>query len=507
MQINLRDYQQLGNDALRKHLKKGQTSTCMVSPTGSGKTVMIADLLMDKRPQMLLTHRRILLEQTSQVLTDFGIDHGLRAAGHGTNFKAPIQLALVNTEYLKTHKSKKWPRHNPEILHIDERHAMTGDMTRTVELNYMAKGASSVGWTATPNELGGICDHLIQVVTVPELISTGHLMQPVVFGPDMPDMKKVEKVKRQSNGDFSRAGMAKVWHPAMIFGRVLTHYRAVQRDGCGTILFAQGVKESLWFAERLSGQGVKAAHIDGDNVWVDGEFHKSDAAKRAEVFARVDSGEIKVLCNRFVLREGFNLPKIGHCILACVFGSRSSYVQSVGRVLRPYPGRSNAVIADHGGNWLLHPAIDSGAPWEMKESQRVLAQDRVEKIRTKRVQEPIACPKCHCIRATGDTCPHCGHRTTKKSRLVVQVDGTLRLVSGAAFPQRVVRRQPDDADVWKRVYFGALRHHPDHTFQQIYSYYALKNNWRWLPRDLPLMPQRSRHWFRRVGEIKKHELI
>lgn len=505
--LELRPYQQLGNDALRKHLAKGQTSVCMVAPTGSGKTVMISDLLMDGRPQMLLTHRRILLEQTAKVLTSFGIDFGVRAAGHGTNFKAPIQLAIVNTEHLKAHKTKKWPRHNPEIVHIDERHAMTGDMTRTVELNYSASGASVVGWTATPNELGGICDHLIQVVTVPELIREGHLMQPIVFGPDMPDMKKVERVKRQQNGDFSRTEIGKFWNPAMIFGRVLTHYHAVAREGCGTILFAQGVKESLWFAERLTEQGVKAAHIDGNSVWVDGEFYKSDPEKRQEVFDRVDSGEIKVLCNRFVLREGFNLPKIGHCILACVFGSRSSYVQSVGRVLRPYPGRTHAIIADHGGNWLLHPAIDSVQGWDWQETARVLAQDRVEKLRTRKVAEPIACPKCHCIRATGDTCPQCGHRTTKKSRLVVQVDGTLRLVTGSAFPERVIRPQPNDAEVWERCYFGALRYHPDHTFQQVYSYYALKNNWRWLPRDLPLMPIRSRHWYRKIGELDKHELI
>lgn len=505
--LELRQYQQLGNAALRKHLAKGQTSTCMVAPTGSGKTVMMADLLMDPQPQLLLTHRRILLEQTSQVLTSYGVTHGIRAAGHGTNFAAPIQLGIVNTENLKAHKSKKWPRHNPAVVHIDERHAMTGEMTRTVELNYMATGASVVGWTATPNELGGICDHMIQVVTVPELIRAGHLMAPVVYGPDMPDMKKVEKAKRQSNGDFSSADIRKVWHPAMIFGRVLSHYHALAREGCGTILFAQGVKESLWFAERLSERGVKAAHIDGNSVWVDGEFYKSDPEKRQEVFARVESGEIKVLCNRFVLREGFNLPKIGHCILACVFGSRSSYVQSVGRVLRPYPGRSHAVIVDHGGNWLLHPAIDSGAPWEMKESQRVLAQDRVEKMRDRKLQEPINCPQCNCIRATGDTCPQCGYRTLKRSRPVVQVDGTLKLVSGAAFPSRPVTPRPDDAKKWEHAYYGAQKYHPDHTFQQVYSYFAVKNKWRWLPRDLPLMPIRSRHWFRKIGEIDKHELI
>lgn len=505
--FELRPYQQLGNAALRRHLAKGQTSVCMVSPTGSGKTAMITDILQDGGKQMLLTHRRILLEQTAKVMTEEGIDFGIRAAGHGTNFKAPIQLALVNSEHRMAHKSKKWPRHNPDIIHVDERHAMCGNMTRTVELNYMAHGASSIGWTATPNELGGICDKIIQVVTVPELIASNHLMQPLVFGPDMPDMKRVEKVKRQANGDFSKVGLDKFWTPSAIFGRVLTHYKALSRDGCGTVLFAQGVKESLWFAERLTEQGVKAAHIDGTNVWVDNEFYKSDPKKRAEVFARVESGEIKVLCNRFVLREGFNLPKIGHCILACIFGSRSSYVQSVGRVLRPYPGRTHAIIVDHGGNWLLHPAIDSVAPWEAMESQRILAQDRVEKLRDRKIPEPIACPKCFCVRATGDTCPQCGFRTTKKSRLVVQVDGTLQVVNGSAFPQRPIVPQADDAEVWKRCYFGALRYHPEHSFQQVYSYYAVKSNWRWLPRDLPFMPRRSRHWFSKIGDLKKSDLI
>lgn len=505
--LELRPYQKLGNAALRRALKNGAQSPVMIAPTGAGKTLMIADILKDGGKQMLLTHRRILLEQTSLFLNDMGVEHGIRAAGWGTNFDADIQLALVNTEHLQAHKNKKWPRHNPEIIHIDERHAMCGGMTQTVELNYRAAGAVSVGWTATPTELKGICDEAIQVVTVPELIKDGYLMQPVMYGPDMPDMKRVEKLKRQANGDFSKVGLDKFWKPQAIFGRVLSHYNALKREGCPAILFAQGVKESLWFAERLTEKGVRAAHMDGNNVWFKGEFYKSDPEKRAEIFAMVDRGEIDILCNRFVLREGFNLPKIGHCILACVFGSRSSFVQSVGRVLRPYPGRSHAVIVDHGGNWLLHPAIDSGQPWEPFERQRVLAADRVEGTRERKIPEPICCPQCSCIRATGDTCPQCGFRTTKKSRLVVQVDGTLREVSGPAFPERVIRPMPDDEQVWKRCYFAALRNYPDHTFQQVYSYYAMKNDWRWLPRDLKLMPTRSRTWFRKIGDVKQSELF
>ncbi|MTW08883.1 hypothetical protein GM524_13540, partial [Streptococcus pneumoniae] len=75
----------------------------------------------------------------------------------------------------------------------------------------------------------------------------------------------------------------------------------------------------------------------GESLIVDGEELKSNRETRRQVLDEVASGEIKVVCNRFVLREGFDLPQLYHGVLATCFGSICSYVQSVGRILRSHP--------------------------------------------------------------------------------------------------------------------------------------------------------------------------
>ena len=511
--LELRGYQEHGNDRLRGVIRSGCKDPCMCSPTGSGKTAMVTHMLMGPERQTLLTPRRILLEQTARFLTRFGVEFGVRASGYPTSLGAPIQIGMIDTEYSRAHKGRslghecKWPLHDAEIVHIDEIHTQTGPRVQRIRQNYIDIGASVVGWTATPRDIGHLCSELIEVTTVSELIRQGFLVEPIVFGPDMPDTTKMDKVKRQANGDFSVADLKKVWSCGRIFANVLRSFIELNVASTPAILFAQGVRESQWFAERFTENGIRAAHVDGSNVWIDGKQYKSDREARDAVFAQVEDGSVRVLCNRFVLREGFDLPCIGHVILACAFGSRAPFVQAVGRALRPYPGRTNAIIQDHGGNWLRLPAIDSDTPWELGVSERVLAQERIEMIRSGTIPEPINCPKCNAIRPSGDTCPVCHYRTLKKSRPVVQVDGTLKLVDGPAYRKRRIVRTATDVEDWEKAFWAAQKNTPERTLSQVYAYFAKRNNWRWLPRDLKFMPKRERHWFVPIRDLEFSDLL
>ena len=71
-----------------------------------------------------------------------------------------------------------------------------------------------------------------------------------------------------------------------------------------TILFAPGVKESIWFAEQLAAQNIRAAHIDGDGYWFNGQYENTnDPDERGRVLDELRSGGVQILCNRFVARE------------------------------------------------------------------------------------------------------------------------------------------------------------------------------------------------------------
>src|SRR5262249_13670995 len=152
-----------------------------------------------------------------------------------------------------------------------------------------------------------------------ELRQCGALVPCQHFGPDEPDLRKFKKL--QAGRDLSEAdNVAAIMRPG-IFGRVWDSFEKINPAHKPSILFAPGVKESVWCAEQFVSRGVSAAHIDGENVWVDGKWYRSSREARGDILAASREGRIVVLCNRFVLREGVNATWLAHGIFATVFGS------------------------------------------------------------------------------------------------------------------------------------------------------------------------------------------
>ncbi len=116
----LRDYQIEMLDRLRKAWKR-QQSVMVQMPTGTGKTHLMAALISEecrvkseecpaRRPEgesqfaaahqgsvLVVAHRRELIEQISQTLNAFGIEHGLIVSGKPINETKQVQVASIQT--------------------------------------------------------------------------------------------------------------------------------------------------------------------------------------------------------------------------------------------------------------------------------------------------------------------------------------------------------------------------------------------------------------------------
>ena len=83
----LRDYQQKLEKAALAEMQKRHRRVLIQSPTGSGKTVLVADMIaravVKGLSTWLVCHRRELLEQLSDTLWEAGQSHGLVAVGGG----------------------------------------------------------------------------------------------------------------------------------------------------------------------------------------------------------------------------------------------------------------------------------------------------------------------------------------------------------------------------------------------------------------------------------------
>jgi hypothetical protein len=116
----------------------------------------------------------------------------------------------------------------------------------------------------------------------------------------------------------------------------------VPDDGLGPdevrqgVLFAPTVATAYSFAQALRDSNIPAETIEGNTSTED----------RKLIYKRYEAGEIRVLCNAMVLTEGWDAPWCEVAVIARPTQSAALYTQMVGRVLRPWPGKDEALVFD-----------------------------------------------------------------------------------------------------------------------------------------------------------------
>lgn len=493
-----------------RRIEAGVRRLCLTSPTGGGKSLTICDLiewaLSGGWYAVLYTNRRLLIEQLARVLQNHGIAFGVRAAGHLDQRHLPVQVSSLPTEERRVLRKEQWDIHGAGqrvLAIVDEAHLNKGETARQILGRHVERGDVVLGVTATPIDLGHLYDDLIVAGTMSELRACNALVKAYHYGPDEPDMKRFKA--NVKTGEYSEADVRKAIMTKCVFGRVWEWYGKLNPEQRPTILFGPGVPESQWFAEQFSERGVRAAHLDGNGVWLDGEYRRCCLDDRQELLEKVRRNEVKVLCNRFVAREGLDLPEVSHLILATVMASLQSYLQSLGRGLRFAEGKDRCTIQDHGGHWHRHGSVNVDRRWELNTSASVIAGLREERLRQKKEPEPIHCPQCGLIRSSGPVCPQCNHEAKKKSRMVIQTDGTLREHVGDIYKPRRVLFRDDTLDKWKGMYHRSHRSKTQMTFRQAEALFFVENHY-YPPRDLPLMPTRETDWFLPVCKVPTERL-
>jgi len=346
-----------------------------VMPTGGGKTIVASNIIRDaarnRKRVLVLAHRREIIAQTSQKLFAYGVPHGIIQSGFQPRPLENVQVASIQTLWRRSCKSAPPPA---DLLIVDEGHHTPAFTYREIIAGY--PDAVLLGLTATPcrgdgRGLGGIFERLIESPQVADLIKDGWLVRTKVFAPIDPDLTGV----RVRHGDYAETELADRMDKPKLVGDIILHWHRFG-ERRRTVAFACSVSHSVHIRDEFVRSGVRAEHIDGS----------TPKPERDASLARLASGAIDVVSNCMVLTEGWDLPAIGCCILARPTKMMGLYRQMIGRVLRPAPGKTDAIVLDHSGAVFRHGfvmGLRKNTPAEIigrlnKEVDAVLADAKIQ---------------------------------------------------------------------------------------------------------------------------------
>jgi DNA repair protein RadD len=406
--ILLRDYQQSALDQLyawfrvRKFDGDAEHNPLVVAPTGSGKSLLLAQIVKDALTRfggervLILTHQKELIEQNHAKLVQLlpGVDAGIHSASIGLRHtRNKVIFAGIQSVADKAGHLGRFG-----LILVDECHLISqsgqGRYRRLIEDMRKRYGKQRVvGFTATPYRLhsgmlhqgeGRIFTDIAVDIPIQPLIDAGHLA-PLVnkrtgFTVDMEGVKKrgseyvIDEAARAMMDD---GGTRKAIEDAA--------YRAQGRKSW--IVFCCTVEHAGEARYELSRQGIEARVVTGE----------TPLKERAALLNAFRQGDLAALVNVGVLTTGFDAPRVDCIVLLRPTESTGLYIQMLGRGMRPSPGKTDCLVLDYAGNIYRHGPVD--APEMRKPGKKGEPAEAPVKV----------CPECEAIvHARLGVCA-CGH--------------------------------------------------------------------------------------------------
>lgn len=408
MSVVLRPYQQDNVEDLRDGFRQGIRRQLLVSPCGSGKTVLFAYVTkgaIEKGLRVLiLAHRSEILDQISLALMRFKVPHAMLTAGRRIPKNYSVMVASIQTLVRQLDGSQ-----HPDIVVLDESHHAAAGSWVKVFAEY--NRSKFLGVTATPERLDGkgLGDFFDRMVLGPStawLIANGFLARPIHYGIELVDTSGL----RKTAGDYNKGDAAELMDKPTITGSAVEHYQR-HCPGKRAVAFCVSIEHAEHVAGQFMGAGIASESVDG----------KMSKDERKSVFKRFEVGETSVLTSCELVSEGVDIPTVTAAILLRPTESLAMYLQMAGRALRPKPDGGPAVILDHVGNWTRHGRVEEEREWTLA-GQSAKKRTKEVLIATKQ------CESCYAV-FTGPACPQCGTVREVQSREIEEKAGTLKVLS------------------------------------------------------------------------------
>ena len=374
--LTLRPYQQAAVDGVYKHLRERDDNPCVVLPTGTGKSLVIAKLVRDAVEQwhgrvLILAHVKELLEQNAGKIKILcpDIPIGIFSAGlKSRDTEESVIVAGIQSVYDKACDLGAF-----DLIIVDEAHLIAPDgdgMYRTFlnDMKVINPHVRVIGLTATPFRLKGglICqpDNILNEVCyeagLKEMITQGYLA-PLISRAGRTEANLDNLHIR--GGEFIGNEIAAAMDTEQLVSSACREIVELSKERKSVLIFTSSVEHCKHVAEKISCySGRECAIVTGE----------TSPGERAEILDRFKGKSIsadlfgtmkpplKFLCNVNVLTTGFDAPNTDCIVLLRPTNSAGLLIQMVGRGTRlsPETGKTNCLVLDYGGNILRHGPLD-----------------------------------------------------------------------------------------------------------------------------------------------------
>lgn len=386
--MDLRPYQQEGLTAICRGLLDHHTYRQLLKmPTGTGKTVLFAELL--KRLQawlsfhpklgasmLVIAHREELLDQAADKIRkqNPGLIVDIEQGPRRSSRYADVIIASIQTLAARQFSRLEMllARHTFRIVVVDEAHHAAADTYRTAlaRLGFLpmadVSGKDEIeaatyddvrlmeqaleGWdqqaprdrfllgvTATPNRtdaigLGCVFQSIVYSYDLKQAIEDGWLVPPQPWV--IETAESLDDV-RISHGEFNQKDLAEsVNTPAR--NQLAVEAWALHAKGRPTLGFTVDVAHAHDLADTFRRYGYRWQALSGE----------TPREERQQLLAQIQNGQLDGIANCMVLTEGTDLPVVSCILHAKPTKSATLYEQMTGRGLRIHPGKKDCVVLD-----------------------------------------------------------------------------------------------------------------------------------------------------------------
>ncbi len=320
--FQMRSYQETAVQCALNDFAAGAKHILEVLPTGSGKTeifVRLSRRFLDDNPDkcvLILSHMTLLTEQTKErfQLRDPSIKVGVLQAQQRPRWDNRVIISTMQTSRSKANIDwlDEQVCRKVGLIIVDEAHYILTPSYQQI-LSYFPD-VKVAGFTATPfrdrQVMTNYFEKVSYSISLQDLIDQKHLVPP-----------KLNEIVTKGSGLADV--MATVMH--------------LYREHCSdrqAIVYMQTIDDARVLRTAFEEAGISAESVTQEMV---GDF-------RTQTLKQFNAGVTRVLVTVNVLTAGFDSPNVGAIFMPYGTSSPTTYLQRIGRGLRPMAGKSDCLV-------------------------------------------------------------------------------------------------------------------------------------------------------------------